>query len=150
MNSASNAELSPAPVVSCGTLVINSYGEVLLCHVTGYLHWDLPKGCLGAGETPLEAARRELKEETSLVLDDTPFEDLGEFYYKDNKWLHLYKVHVTHDQVDPEKLVCTSYFRHYKTGQMCPEMDGFRWASRDDVAALCAETLAERLLRLEW
>jgi len=29
-------------------------------------HWDFPKGHLEAGETPIEAARRELKEETGV------------------------------------------------------------------------------------
>ncbi|MBI2743666.1 MAG: NUDIX domain-containing protein [Chlamydiales bacterium] len=37
----------------------------LILHIAGR-HWGFPKGHLNAGETPLEAAKRELKEETGL------------------------------------------------------------------------------------
>jgi 8-oxo-dGTP pyrophosphatase MutT (NUDIX family) len=137
--------------VSCGTLIVNPYGEILLCHVTGYHQlWDLPKGCKEPHETPLEAAKRELQEETSLVLDDCPFEDLGEFHYKTDKWLHLYKVPVPLTRINVEELTCISHFRHYRTGLMCPEMDGYRWAGREDVAQLCGPDLAKLLLSLDW
>ena len=52
--------------ISCGTLVINARGEILLCHVTGTNHWDIPKGLLDPGESTLVAAQRELVEETGL------------------------------------------------------------------------------------
>lgn len=32
-----------------------------------YRNWDFPKGVIDAGETPLEAARREVREETGLT-----------------------------------------------------------------------------------
>ena len=38
--SASSKPLS----TSCGTLVINQHGQILLCHVTGTRNWDIPKG----------------------------------------------------------------------------------------------------------
>ena len=39
--------------LSCGILVTNPAHELLLCHVTGAWHWDIPKGGADPGETPL-------------------------------------------------------------------------------------------------
>ena len=39
--------------VSCGTLVVNPRGELLLCHVTDTPKWDIPKGMRDPGETEL-------------------------------------------------------------------------------------------------
>ena len=45
--------------LSCGVLIVNAERELLLCHVTGQHHWDLPKGGMTPGETPLDTALRE-------------------------------------------------------------------------------------------
>ena len=36
----------PPRRLSCGIVIVNDARELLLCHVTGHDHWDLPKGCL--------------------------------------------------------------------------------------------------------
>ncbi|MGE5621555.1 MAG: NUDIX hydrolase, partial [Bacillota bacterium] len=82
---------------SCGTLVINRRGEILLCHVTGTNHWDIPKGLQDPGETTLQAAIRELREETGLSFDESLFEEVGDFDYRPDKRLHLYKVRAPDD-----------------------------------------------------
>ncbi len=55
------------PKLSCGIVLVRDTGEG---HVTLMLrawhHWDFPKGLLEASETPLEAALRELGEETGI------------------------------------------------------------------------------------
>jgi putative (di)nucleoside polyphosphate hydrolase len=149
MNPTLNAQ-PLAHVVSCGTLIINSARQILLCHVTDYDHWDIPKGCMDPGETTLETACRELMEETGLVLDTLPFNDLGLFHYKDDKRLHLYQVAAPEELVSLEHLVCTSHFLHYRTGKMCPEMVGYRWAHREDIPSLCRPLMAAHLLQLDW
>ncbi len=54
---------------------------LLLNYRRGY--WDLPKGKLEGNETNLEAAVRELKEETNLVVDILPgFEQSLSYIYK--------------------------------------------------------------------
>ena len=63
--------------LSCGIVAIAPTRELLLCHVTGQRHWDLPKGVLDAGETPLAAALRELREEAGLTLPAGSLRDLG-------------------------------------------------------------------------
>jgi len=41
----------PPRRLSCGVVIVNDAHELLLCHVTGHDHWDLPKGGAMAGET---------------------------------------------------------------------------------------------------
>jgi len=135
---------------SCGTLIINKRGELLLCHVTGTDKWDIPKGMQDPGETPLEAARRELREETGLVFDLEHFEEIGCFDYRPEKRLHLFKVEAPDGFDDLGHLICTSHFPHRITGAWTPEVDGFCWASRDQIRTMCWPRMAQRLLSLAW
>ncbi|WP_426112793.1 NUDIX hydrolase [Massilia sp. PWRC2] len=137
--------------VSCGTLIVNPAGLLLLCHVTGTARWDIPKGMQDDGETPLAAAMRELREEAGIcVFDAGRFEDLGQFAYRPDKRLHLYRVHSENDVPDLDALVCTSFFPHHLTGLPTPEADGYRWAARGELARLCWPRMAARLLALAW
>jgi 8-oxo-dGTP pyrophosphatase MutT (NUDIX family) len=136
--------------VSCGTLIVNTAGQLLLCHVTGTAKWDIPKGMMDAGESPLQAARRELLEEAGIELDDLPWDDLGLFDYRPDKRLHLFRVRCGDCLGDLAHLACTSMYPHEVTGEPTPECDGFRWAARDEIAALCWKRMGQRLLALEW
>jgi putative (di)nucleoside polyphosphate hydrolase len=136
--------------LSCGTLVINAEGKLLLCHVTGTASWDIPKGLQDPGENPLQAARRELFEETGLSFDEALFQEIGEFDYRPDKRLHLFKVEVGDGLCSLDELKCTSFFPHHITGKPTPEADGFRWASRDEIRTLCWPRMAQRLLSLGW
>lgn len=136
--------------VSCGTLVVNAARQILLCHVTGTAHWDIPKGMPDAGETPLQAARRELFEEAGLAFAAERFEDLGEFSYRPDKRLHLFKVETGDALCSLEHLRCTSFFPHQRTGVSTPEADGFRWAARAELSTLCWPRMASRLLSITW
>jgi 8-oxo-dGTP pyrophosphatase MutT (NUDIX family) len=51
-------------VEAAGGIVYNTRNEVLLIHRLGF--WDLPKGKIDAGESPEQAALREVREETGL------------------------------------------------------------------------------------
>lgn len=136
--------------VSCGTLVVNPAGELLLCHVTNTAHWDIPKGMQDAGETTLDAAVRELREEAGAAFPLARFIDLGGFDYRRDKRLHLYRVEAGADLVTLDALVCTSFFPHRVTGVPTPETDAFRWAGRDEVARLCWPRMATLLSGLDW
>ena len=64
-------------IESAGVVVIDKSGEVptVLC-VRAYSNWDFPKGHLEPGETHIEAAVRELEEETTLSLQDVKLNGL--------------------------------------------------------------------------
>jgi len=136
--------------VSCGTLVVNPAGQLLLCHVTGTAKWDIPKGMQDEGESTLEAAIRELREEAGIAFAAGRFVDLGLFDYRPDKRLHLYRVASLDDLPDLDRLVCTSFFPHHVTGFDTPEVDGYRWASRQELSRLCWPRMAARLLALDW
>ena len=78
--------------LSCGILVLNPQSELLLCHVTGAWHWDIPKGSAEPGEAPLAAALRETREECGIDFAGRALTDLGRMAYRPRKDLHLYAV----------------------------------------------------------
>lgn len=63
-----------------GIVVFNSQGQVLLGERLGYPgSLQFPQGGMDAGEEPLQAARRELFEETGLQLDGEPVAEIPEW-----------------------------------------------------------------------
>ncbi|SAL04562.1 NUDIX family hydrolase [Caballeronia calidae] len=128
--------------VSCGVVILNARGDVLLCHATETTHWDVPKGAADPGESPREAALRELVEETGIVLPAARLKDLGRFVYRRDKDLHLFAVRVSEAEVQLENCVCESYFPRYSDGTMIPEMDAYRWVSPAEVDQFASRSLA--------
>ena len=126
--------------LSCGVVLLAESRELLLCHVTGQRHWDLPKGGIHAGESPLQAALRETCEETSLCLDGDGAIDLGRRPYTSKKDLHLFAM--LSARVDAGELHCDSCFIERGSGRARPEMDGFGWFSFDRIGELCTANLA--------
>ena len=104
--------------LSCGVVILNDAAELLLCHVTGHEHWDLPKGGKALGELPLDAALRETQEETSLQLDSAALLDLGRLPYRPRKDLHLFAARLP--RFDPARLWCESEFADSPSGKRLP------------------------------
>ena len=52
--------------VTAGGVVINQAGQVLVVNQRG-TSWSLPKGHVDPGEEPLDAAKREIKEESGVT-----------------------------------------------------------------------------------
>lgn len=126
--------------LSCGLVVVNDHAQLLLCHVTGHEHWDLPKGGIAEDETPVEAALRETCEETGLCLQADDLLDLGRLPYRARKDLHLFAARVSN--LDPALLWCESRFDDATSGTRLPEMDGYGWFGFSEVPVQCTRKLS--------
>lgn len=138
-------DLLPARKLSCGVVILNDAAELLLCHVTGQDHWDLPKGGADPGELPRQAALRETREETGLVLDDRPLLDLGRHPFRPRKDLHLFATLMP--RLDPAGLFCISHFECRRSGVARPEMDGYGWFAFGRLGEYCKPAMTDVLTR---
>ncbi|MFT0733562.1 NUDIX domain-containing protein [Ralstonia wenshanensis] len=127
--------------LSCGLVLLNEDGDVLLAHATETHHWDIPKGAPDPGENDRDAALRETREETGLVLDSHALIELGRFPYRRDKELHLFATRLRRAEVALDTLTCTSMFNSYHTGRLIPEMDAYRWTTADEVPQYASQSL---------
>jgi predicted NUDIX family NTP pyrophosphohydrolase len=144
---------------SCGFIIAErTYGQPikwLLCHPTnGGNRWDIPKGMAEKDENHLDAAIRELEEETGLILeipiysssdfehnraaDDFGIIDLGQHSYADKKDLHLFYMEV--NDLNTHVMICRSMVVN-KNGPNFPEMDGFGLFNIDKVSQKIGNSL---------
>ena len=103
--------------LSCGFILFaRETGEILGCHPTGHaiedsMSYDIPKGHIEPGEEPLDAAKRELREETGLVIPpDAPIHEIGHVPYQSKKALHLFSASLPKRMLSTDKLKCESMF----------------------------------------
>ncbi|MGN0665213.1 MAG: bis(5'-nucleosyl)-tetraphosphatase [Huintestinicola sp.] len=80
---------------SCGAIVYRKYHgntEILLIKHINSGHWSFPKGHVEQGETEIETAHREIKEETGIevMLDPTFRETVTYFPRKDTQKVVVY------------------------------------------------------------
>ncbi len=109
-------------VTSCGVIVRDAAGLVLLGQATGSARWDIPKGIAEAGEGFDAAAARELLEETGLAVDPADLRAFGVHRYLPAKDLALFGWEA--GTIDVASLRCTSLFRA-RDGRMVPELARF-------------------------
>jgi len=126
--------------LSCGIVILTRERELLLCHVTGQNHWDLPKGGIDDGETPMEAALRETREECGWHVPAETLVDLGRFRYTAKKDLHLFAT--VQPRRELRQLRCESHYLERWSGRQLPEMDGFGWFAFERVRQLCTPKMA--------
>ena len=127
---------------SCGVIVTD--GErILLGHATRSPRWDIPKGVAEPGENFADAAARELREETGLVVSPDQLVELGVHAYLRGKDLALFAWRPP-QLPDPQSLVCTSLFA-LPNGTMLPEFDRFDLVPWDEALSRVGRNLARIL-----
>ena len=146
------------PKQSAGLLLHRRAGrqlEVFLVHPGGPFlgkkdagAWSLPKGEIGADEDPLATARRELTEETGLVVDG-PFRPLGSIRQAGGKVVHAWAA--TAD-CDPAKITSNTFSLEWppRSGQFreFPEVDRAGWFSPELAAEKINPAQAPLIARL--
>lgn len=112
--------------VTCAVAIFTPDG-VLLAHPTGSRHiggWSLPKGLHDPHESEAEAACREVREETGLIINPELLVDHGRFPYTKEKDYHLFSC--TIGNVSLNELICESTFE--AAGQQIKEVDKYMLA----------------------
>jgi len=146
------------PKESAGVLLFrrsSGFLEVLLAHPGGPLWakkdehaWSIPKGQCEPDETPIEAARRELAEETGIrVLGELL--PLGQLRQPSGKIVHVW---AAEQDFDPVALVCNPFQMEWppRSGkqQEFPEVDRAAWFSLESARQKIFDGQTEFLDRL--
>ncbi len=102
-----------------------------------YAYWDFPKGIVEPGESPIEAAKREVEEETGLkrlrFRWGYDYRETGP--YNRGKIARYYIAETEEDHV---RLLCNP-----EIGR--PEHDEYRWVSYEEALSLVATRVREAL-----
>ena len=130
---------------SCGVIVTDRK-RILLGHATRSPRWDIPKGTAEPDESFVDAAVRELHEETGLVASPHDLVALGVHSYLRGKDLALFAWEPP-QLPDPQSLTCSSHFA-LPNGTLLPEFDRFGLFPWDEALTRVGKNLARLLAAL--
>lgn len=128
---------------TCGIFLICN-DKLLIGHVTNTSNWSIPKGLIDEGETHIEAALRELKEETNIdaehiKLIDTEAVVVPYKHKKKTLYAFVATTDVEHDAVCHSMVI-------QEGKDPFPEIDMFEWVSFEDAMFKIHETQIQALL----
>lgn len=129
--------------LSCSILILSDDHEILIGHVTGQRHFDLPKGTIEDGETHIQCAIREAKEEFGIDVPENELIPLGVYNYNSVKDLSIFLWKVSKSRIDISKCVCTTTFTI--NGQDVLEIDSFKWIRLDQIESHMAKSMCRVL-----
>jgi len=128
------------PILSAGVIVVrkDDDGKWKFLLLRAYGYWDFPKGIVEPGEDPIEAAKRETREETTIT-------DL------DFKWGYDYRETGPYNR---GRKIARYYLAETKTKDISlpvnpeigkPEHDAYRWVSYEEAKKLVAPRVRQAL-----
>ena len=118
--------------ITAAVVMIDNNGNILGCHGTGKpkdYGFDFPKGEVEEGERDIDAAIRELREETGFVLSRDNLIDIGVYPHNKKKDIHLFLCKMN-KLPNPVGLKCTSFFE--LNGKQIPEVDFYEIIPMED------------------
>ena len=124
------------PKLSCGIVIARQHGdEWLTLLLRAYHNWDFPKGICEDGEQPLDAAMREVEEESGIVelLFDWGDRCIETGPYNKGKVARYYLARTRQEEV--EMGISPELGR--------PEHSEYRWVSFDEAYDLTAPRVRE-------
>lgn len=117
--------------LSCGAVIVRaSETGWLTLMLRAYRNWDFPKGLCEAGESPLEAARREVREETGIGELEFPW---GEVYFETGPYSRGKTARYFLAQTAETRVVLGIL-----PGASRPEHHEYRWVTFDEAHDLSA------------
>ena len=120
--------------LSAGVVVVRQIPDTwLFLMLRAYRNWDFPKGLVEPGEQPLQAARREVQEETLIA--DLQF-NWGEIYLETAPYAHKKVARYYLAQTATESV---SLPVRPELGR--PEHNEWRWVSFEQARTLCSARL---------
>lgn len=135
---------------TCGVFIFNRNGDVLICKPTGarWNQWSIPKGLRDINESNIDAAVREVEEESGIILDKTKVKFIGTYPYKSKKkTLIAYYTGLKEDHTELN-LNCISMV-HVPGGDPFPEVCEYKWVSIQQAIQYVHETQQKCLEQLE-
>lgn len=118
---------------------------VLVCENTGSIDgkYDLPKGLIEKGETPQEAAVRELFEETGIKINKEDLNYIGTFKYNLSKDIAL-NLCIVNKLPKILDLKCTSLFTS-KDGKQYPEIISYKYVYIGNISSYLRKNMMKAI-----
>lgn len=116
----------PRPIATVGAVLVREDGRVLMIRTHKWSdRWGIPGGKIERGETSEDALRREVREETGLVVDSLTF-----VMVQDCIWSEEFERR--------EHFLLLNYLAKVGEGEVClnDEAEEFRWVTVEDAFAL--------------
>lgn len=120
--------------ISTGFIILNNKNEILLgkTNWNPINSWTAFKGAVEDGETNLQAAKRELKEESGIDLYNKTIQDQIYFSYDiKSKTIHLYLYKDIYNEIYLDNLKCSSFWTGENNDEH-PEILDFGWFALED------------------
>jgi len=136
--------------------LLRSNDLYLICHITqdsNYIYkesdpfWSIPKGTVEERERPIQAALREVKEETGLDLREyfevPPSTEPFHVYETKHKIYYIFFINDMTGHLTKMEYKCESIIDNpkYKIRNGLPEHDMFRWVTKEKAKELVFESL---------